>query len=120
MMITMGKKRGGLAAARMAPAGRPNLPAGGWVLSCLLAGMLLWGSAGPAPALGGDETGSPQAIEKHIQELKVFYTDDHPEVLRYQRALQKAREAEARRQTEKMKAERRKQQEAAPVPGAGE
>lgn len=90
------------------------------VLLCCLSGTALWGAAGPALALSGDETASPQAIEKHIQELKVFYTDDHPEVVRYERALEKAREAEARRQTEKMKAERRQQQEAAPAAGSGE
>lgn len=74
----------------------------------VLAGLALLGPGGPAWALSGDEQSSPEGIEKRIEELKVFYKDDHPEVQRYKRALEKAREGEARSQTEKMKSERQK------------
>lgn len=85
-----------------------------------LAGVVVFCAIGPAWALSGDEHSNPEAIEKHIQELKVFYKDDHPEVQRYLRALEKAREGEARLQTEKMKSEMQKRRQSAPAPGPKE
>ncbi|MBU1273988.1 MAG: hypothetical protein KJ720_01300 [Proteobacteria bacterium] len=81
-----------------------------------LVGAAFFCAAGPAWALSGDENSSPQGIEKRIQELRVIYKDDHPEIQRYLRALEKAREGEARRQTEKMMKQRQEQQEGAPAP----
>lgn len=93
-----------------------NLPK--WCLILpVLAGAVLFCAAGPAWALEGDEKTSPEAIEKHLQELMVIYKQDHPEVLRYQRALEKARESEASRKTEEMREKRQTQRESAPPAG---
>ncbi|MBU4566359.1 MAG: hypothetical protein KMY53_03535 [Desulfarculus sp.] len=69
---------------------------------------------GPAWAQSGDDNSSPEAIKKRLQELRVLYKDDHPEIQRYLRALEKAEENEARRKTEKILNERKEQQRNAP------
>ena len=93
-----------------------NLPK--WCLILpVLAGAVFFCAACPARALGEEKKTSPEAIEKHLQELMVIYKQDHPEVLRYQRALEKARENEASRKTEEMRKERQSQQESAPSAG---
>lgn len=74
-------------------------------------------AAGPAWAQSGDENSSPEGIKKRLQELRVLYKDDHPEIQRYLRALEKAQENEARRQTEKILKEREEKQNA---PGSGD
>lgn len=71
-------------------------------------------AVGPAWAQSGDENSSLEGIKKRLQELRVFYKDDHPEVQRYLRALEKAEENEARRKTEKILKERKEQQQNAP------
>lgn len=92
-----------------------NLPK--WCLILLVfAEVVLFCAAGPAWANSGEDAGTPQAIEKRLQELRVYYKDDHPEVQRYLRALEKAQENEARRQTEKMMKQRQEQQESSPAP----
>ncbi|MCF8043027.1 MAG: hypothetical protein K9K65_10250 [Desulfarculaceae bacterium] len=88
-----------------------NLQKRGLVL-LVFAVAVFFCAAAPAWAQGGDDNSSPQAIEKRLQELRVLYKDDHPEIQRYLRALEKARENEARRQTEKMMKQR---QESAPA-----
>ena len=93
-----------------------NLPKRCLILP-VLAGAVFFCAVGSAWALGGDEKTSPEAIEKHLQELMVIYKEDHPEVLRYQRALEKARENEASRKTEEMIKKRQEQQDSAPPAG---
>ena len=87
---------------------------------CFVLAVLAWAAlfcaAGPAWAQSGDDNSSPEAIEKRIQELRVYYKDDHPEIQRYLRALEKAQENEARRQTEKMMKQQQEQRESAPQP----
>lgn len=83
-----------------------------WVFAlAVLALAVFFCAAGQAWAQSGDENGSPEGIKKRLQELRVLYKDDHPEIQRYLRALEKAQENEARRETEKMLKERKEQEQ---------
>ena len=72
------------------------------ICACGLALCLAWGAA-LAPALAADagEERDPQAIEKKLRELQVFYTNDHPTVIRLREHLRKARALEAEKKAEK-------------------
>jgi len=50
---------------------------------------------------GGQGDSSPEAIKKRIEELRVFYTDDHPDIQRLLRHLKKAEALEASKEAEK-------------------
>lgn len=45
---------------------------------------------GGSSQAGGQENSSPEGIKKRIEELRVFYTDDHPDIQRLLRHLKKA------------------------------
>lgn len=53
---------------------------------------------------GGQEEASPEGIKKRIEELRVFYTDDHPDIQRLLRHLKKAEALQAMKEA-KEKAE---------------
>ncbi len=58
-------------------------------------GLLLTVGAGGVWAQVGDS--SLEGIQKRLDELRVMYTDDHPEVMRLKEHLRKARKLEAQK-----------------------
>jgi len=62
-----------------------------------LLGFCLALGAAPAGAIGPGDSSSPEAIQEKLDRLRVFYTEDHPEVLRLKEHLRKARDMEARK-----------------------
>ncbi|MBU1276034.1 MAG: hypothetical protein KJ720_11710 [Proteobacteria bacterium] len=50
---------------------------------------------------GGQDDASPEGIKKRIGELRVFYTDDHPDIQRLLRHLRKAEALEAAKEAKK-------------------
>ena len=83
-------------------------------------GPAFGGRCGPGlpgrPGLGGQlhESADPEAIEKRIEELKVFYKEDHPDIQRQRRYLEKAIELKAQRESEAMEADKEKRKPAPP------
>ncbi len=80
----------------------------------LAAGVALVCLAGPAWAASSYESADPEAIEKRIEELKVFYKEDHPDIQRQRRYLEKAIELKAQRESEAMEADKEKRKPAPP------
>ena len=71
---------------------------------------LALGAAAPAGAIGPGDSASPEAIQKELDRLRIFYTEDHPEVRRLKEHLRKAREMKARQKALKRAADPRHRQ----------
>ncbi|MCB2191923.1 MAG: hypothetical protein KQI62_10180 [Deltaproteobacteria bacterium] len=81
----------------------------------LAALMAVFLSAGWGWAQSSDDPTSVEAIQKRLEELRVIYKPNHPEVVRYERALEKAKENEARRQTEELRKQMQQQRPQTPT-----
>jgi hypothetical protein len=80
------------------------------ILACLLLACPLLARA------DRNEEGDPQAIRKEIEKLRIFYTDEHPDIQILKRRLDRALQNKAKRDQEK--ALRQERQEAGPAPSA--
>jgi hypothetical protein len=104
-----GGRRPAAVARRIEPAEEPSMKKTAViVLVCLLLACPLLAHA------DRDEESDPQAIRKEIEKLRIFYTDDHPDIQILKRRLDRALQNKAKRDQEK--ALRQQQQEAAPAP----
>lgn len=75
------------------------------LLICLLLGLLLGLAAG-----AGAESMDPQAIRQEIQQLRMRYTDKHPDVQILKRRLQKAEKLQKDREARQLARERQEQE----------
>jgi len=85
-------------------------------VAMLLACLLL---ASPQAAWANrDEEASPQAIRKQIEQLRIVYTDDHPDIQILKRRLDRAEKAQEKKRQEKAARQQSGQSGAAQAPAS--